>query len=351
MTDNRITVVIATLNEEAFIAHLLDSLDRQTLGREQIEIVIVDGRSEDDTLAIAGAWAQSNGWEVRTSASGFAPRTITIVDNPQRRTPNAFNIGISLADSRWVVIVGAHSVLDQGFLECGIQTLNTGGADVVGGVMKVAASAPHLEGFALAQMSVLATGGAGYRHAPSAPCESDTVPFPAFAKSLWEKIGGFDEALLRNQDDDFILRARSDGAKVILNPQIKFTYFVRASISKLWKQYFQYGEYRIQTIYKRRRLHSLRPLAPFALVSVFAAQPVILLTRFSPIVPVVAVGYVSILGVEAYRLAGVTPPGRWLKCFGAIATMQLGYGIGETFGIGRLISGKLSARQQPRSSR
>ena len=332
MSNARISVVIATLNEQDFVAALLESIDLQTLGRESIEILVVDGLSDDDTSGEIRRWADRRDWALRSAGCGFAPQTVTLLSNPQRKTPAAFNIGVEAARSEFVVIVGAHSVLDTEFLERTVEALVEGTADVVGGVMTVAAHDQRHAGLAVAQTSILATGGADYRHAPPEPRSVDTVPFPGFRKRLWEDIGGFDEELLRNQDDDFVLRARQNGARILLHPDIRFTYFVRPSLAKLWKQYFQYGEYRIHTIYKRRGLHSLRPLAPLALILFFAVLPALLWTPLARVVPLTVAGYVAALSLESARLTRPGSPRAFLQCLAGIAVMQLAYGVGEAVG-------------------
>jgi GT2 family glycosyltransferase len=96
----------------------------------------------------------------------------------------------------------------------------------------------------------------------------DTLAFGAYKKDIFDKIGLFDEELVRNQDDEFNLRLTRSGGKILLTPSIKSYYYSRSSLKKLWKQYFQYGYWKVRVIQKHKIPSSLRQLVPATFVSI-----------------------------------------------------------------------------------
>ena len=90
----------------------------------------------------------------------------------------------------------------------------------------------------------------------------DTLAFGAYKREVFNTIGGYDEDLVRNQDDEFNFRLIQSGGKIWLDPRIKSIYYNRNSILKLSKQYFQYGFYKLFVIRKRNGVASLRHIIP-----------------------------------------------------------------------------------------
>jgi glycosyltransferase involved in cell wall biosynthesis len=336
-------LVVAALNEEPYIGRYLRSAFAQSVGPDRLEVILVDGDSDDRTCEVAMETAAAAGWGVRRETAGFVPRTLTILRNPTRTTPSAFNIGAAAAACEVVIITGAHSELAPDFVEASIRVLVEEQADIVGGHTEIVTEDPRMAPLAMAQTSKLATGGGLYRTPGVARTETDTVPYPAFRRATWVDVGGFDEELLRNQDDEFILRVRQRGGKVVLSPEISFTYFARPTLPRLRRQYFQYGIYRPLTILKRGRPGSWRPLAPFALVPVVAVASLALFRR-RPVLGALPLGlYCGAVLAEGVRLNRRVSKDA-LRTALAIATMQWAYGIGEWVGIARLLRRRGTAR-------
>ena len=91
---------------------------------------------------------------------------------------------------------------------------------------------------------------------------ADTVPFPAYTRSIIQKAGLYDEELVRNQDDEYNYRIRELGGKLLLAEDVRSKYFSRGSFRKLWKQYFQYGFYKVRVLQKHPRQMSIRQFVP-----------------------------------------------------------------------------------------
>lgn len=103
----------------------------------------------------------------------------------------------------------------------------------------------------------------------------DTVPFGAFTKELWEKVGGYDEELLYDEDYDFNYRARKLGYRVVMNPKIVLNYFSRKDFRTLWLQYYRYGYWANRFCLKHRIVPSFRRLIPTFFVLALITLPFI----------------------------------------------------------------------------
>lgn len=247
-----VSVVIPCLNEVKYIEPCIKSV-QAALNHANVkgEIIVVDGFSDDGT---------------RELLSGLDIRGLKVVDNVMKRTPQALNIGIANSSGKVVIILGAHSTVDELFIESNLQTLkNVPDAACVGGVIKNAYADKKSELIGRAMGSSFGVGNARFRTGGRAGFV-DTVAFGAYRREVFGDVGFFDELLTRNQDDEFNFRLTKAGHKVYFNPEIVSHYFVRASFSKLKRQYYQYGYWKVFVNTLHKQVTSLRQLAPLALV-------------------------------------------------------------------------------------
>jgi succinoglycan biosynthesis protein ExoA len=327
-----IALVLPARNEEEFIVELLDSVFDQSIDPHDLQVILVDGLSNDRTVERAIATARAAGWRVSDGVVAKQSKTLTILQNPKRTTPAGMNVGIEAATADVVALVGAHSLLDTRFAEASRDALFSTGAAAVGGVITVIPSDESSHTIALAQTSVLAMGAARYRSSGPDQIEVDTVPFPAFLKETWSRLGGFDERLLRNQDDEFLQRVREDSGRVLLCPEISFRYVARSSLRSLAMQYFEYGRFRVLTVRIRGRPGSMRPLGPLLLVLVTASTVAFAVRRRSWAGLSPAAGYTAAACGEGMRLSR-SPGPNGLKVAAAIVAMHVSYGLGEWAGL------------------
>jgi hypothetical protein len=101
----------------------------------------------------------------------------------------------------------------------------------------------------------------------------DAVLYPVWRRDILEKVGLFDEDLVRNQDDDHHLRIRLAGGVIYQLPAMRARYHVRGSPARLLKQYGQYGFWKVVVARKHGRFADWKPLAPLVY---FAATAVML---------------------------------------------------------------------------
>jgi succinoglycan biosynthesis protein ExoA len=226
-----VSIIVPCYNEQETIGALLGAISRQTYPRDAIEVLIADGMSDDKTREVIAGFGESH-----------PDLAVRILDNARRTIPSSLNLAIGAARGEIIVRLDAHSIPIPQYVERCVQAIEQGKGSNVGGVWLIepAGTGWLAAGIAAAAAHPLGAGDARYRLDSSAG-EVDTVPFGAFRRSLIKKIGGFDETLLTNEDYEFNTRIRQSGGVVWLDPEIQSTYFARATLGELARQYWRYG--------------------------------------------------------------------------------------------------------------
>jgi cellulose synthase/poly-beta-1,6-N-acetylglucosamine synthase-like glycosyltransferase len=326
------SVILPIRNEVKHIRTCLERLLTQDYPADKLEILVIDGMSEDGTRDI-----------VREMIREHPERRLRLLDNPKRIVPPALNIGIQAAEGEIVIRMDGHTVPAPDYVSACVRALEATGAANVGGVIGHTSDTPFGKAVAKAQGHPLGVGGAKFRYAKEGQYV-DTVPFGAFRREIFEKTGLFDESMIRNQDYEMNVRIRKTGGKIYLDPAIHAVYTPRDTPRRLWKQYFEYGWWRVETI--RRHPDSLRWRQ--AIPPVFVAAVVLLgLLSFWPVaralLALAVVPYVAVLGATSWRLRReLARP--WQ--FGlAVAIMHFAFGLG--FWTNLLSGGRWPYRAQP----
>ncbi len=317
MAEPLVTIILPIRNEAHYIARCLHGVLTQTYPRDKIEVSAVDGMSDDGTREIVAAFARED------------PR-LQLMDNPERITPAALNRGLRQAHGEVVIRVDGHAVIAPDYVRRCVDVLSQVDADCVGGSIRTVGETWMSRVIALAQSSPFGVGNAAFRYANRAQYV-DTLAFGAYRRRVFERIGLFDEELVRNQDDEFNLRLTQANGKIWLDPAIRSDYFSRATLGTLWKQYFAYGFWKVRVIQKRGRLASWRHLAPAAFVSVLLGSLLLALILRLP-----AIGLVVLL---PYLLAAATAS-LWLgarRGWGYVSVLPLAFGaLHFAYGLGFL---------------
>jgi len=256
----KISIIIPVFNEELYISDTIDSLLNQSTSYP-FEIIIVDGISTDSTRQIVQSKINQNPVD-----------KIKLIDNKNRIVSSGFNIGLSNSKGEIIIRVDGHSKLDKYYVENCLLVLDEVNADCVGGVTEHKSNSLIGSIIAKAQTSNFGTGGALFRKNINQGMYVDTLAFGAYKREVFKKIGGYDEELIRNQDDEFNFRLIQSGGKIWIDPRIKSFYFNRNSIRKLAKQYFQYGFYKLFVMRKRNGIASIRHIIPgFFVLGLFSS--------------------------------------------------------------------------------
>ena len=257
-----VSVVIPCLNEEQHIGAVLEHLLTQ-YEHGRLEIIIVDGRSTDRTRAV-----------VADCAAQHTEVAIRLLDNPARHIPVALNLGVAAARGEVIVRMDAHALPSANYVRRCVALLQDEAVAVVGMPWRIRAGAetPTARAIALAVAHPFGIGDAQYRLARDGVMRDvDTVPFGVFRKELWQQLGGFNEALLANEDYDFNYRVRQRGGRVVLDTAAHSIYFARATLRTLARQYVRYGRWKAQMLKLHPRSvrwrHGVAPAFVAALVT------------------------------------------------------------------------------------
>jgi glycosyltransferase involved in cell wall biosynthesis len=321
-----VSVIIPCRQEEAYIGRTLASLVANDYPQDRLEILVVDGRSSDRTLDI-----------VRKFQEKYA--FIQILDNPRQITPAALNLGISQARGEIILRVDAHGVVPDTYISSLVTWLLRSGADNVGGrcINLPGRDTPRARAIALALSHPFGVGNAYFRIGTAGPRWVDTVPYGCFRRELFNRVGWFDEDHVRSEDDEFNLRLKKKGGRLLLVPEVEIYYFTRDSLAKIWRMYYQYGYFKALVARKLGAVLKLRHLIP----SLFICTMVILWVSalFFPGIRLLG-GLLGLtyLAADLYfalrtarRERAGTPAAFWLAL--AFPALHFSYGLGFLKGV------------------
>jgi glycosyltransferase involved in cell wall biosynthesis len=327
MTANfeRISVIIPVYNEEDYVETLIGSLGKQEYPRSEVELLFVDGGSTDQTIHRLKGLRE--GYLAGESMHELDFDPFRILLNPNKIVPHALNIGVKAATHDVIIRLDAHTEYAPDYFSQVVKTLAETGADIVGGPTRVASRSLFQKAVGTAICSRFAIGGSRV-HQEDFRGETDSVTFGAWRRRVFEKAGGFDTRLVRNQDDEFHYRAKSLGFRLFQEPAIKLYYYPRDTPWGLLRQYYQYGKYKPLVLAKVKSEVKLRHLIPSAFVLYLLSLPLSILWVWWCI-PVL----IYLVAAFAFSIKNGATSGE--RCCLAIAypLIHLGYGAGFLRGI------------------
>ena len=243
-----VSIIVPCLNERRSIRAFLYCIMQQDFTELVPEILIADGQSDDGTRDI-----------IRKCCRGI-PR-VQIVDNPSRFVSTGLNLALKRATGEIVVRMDVHTSYAPSYVRECVRALVESGAQNVGGPALTMPEGYLGRAIAAAYASPFSCGGARF-HQSSYEGYVDTVTYGCWWRQTLDALGGFDEALIRNQDDELNLRIIRGGGKIWQTPRIQSWYCPRSSLKALALQYFQYGYWKVAIIRKHRAIASFRHLIP-----------------------------------------------------------------------------------------
>lgn len=247
-----VSVIVPCYNEQENIVSLLDAILAQTYPGDQMEVVIADGISQDRTREV-----------IRQFAQAHPVPALRVVENARRTIPSGLNLAMSSAQGDIIVRLDGHSIPIPDYVEKCVEAIESERGANVGGVWLIRPGGHSwiARGIAAAAGHPLGAGDASYRLGGLARAV-DTVPFGAFRRTLIDRIGGFDETLLTNEDYEFNVRIRRAGGIVWLDPRIRSTYVARSTLTALAKQYWRYGFWKLRMLIRYPGTLRLRQAVP-----------------------------------------------------------------------------------------
>jgi succinoglycan biosynthesis protein ExoA len=343
-----VSVIMPIRNEAHYITRSLEAVLAQDYPCESLEVLIVDGMSDDgtrDTIdgvlerhkAKSPTWPEA-GRDYDTGVRSPACPNVRVLDNPAHFVSFALNIGLRQARGSVITLVGGHCEIASDYLRRCVEALQETGADCVGGVMTTVGETLSAQAIALAQSSRFGVGGVAFRTGRRRPGYVDTVVFGSYRREVFDRLGGFDEELVRNQDDEFNYRLAHAGGRIWLDGRITCRYHSRASFSRLWSQYFQYGYWKVRVMQKHPRQMRPRQFAPALFVAAVSVGAIA-----SPFNLYIAETWFAVLALYAIAtlafssMAARTHGWRYVPLVGiSCVVLHFSYGLGFWLGLIRL---------------
>ena len=253
----KVSLIIPCYNEENNIQDLLAAICEQNFPLPDLEVIISDGMSTDSTRD-----------KILEFTDSVPELKVRVIDNPDRTIPSGLNRALTAARGEYIVRMDAHSHPHPDYIKFCLRDLETGLGDNVGGVIQIKAAAQDwlAQSIAVAAGHPLGVGDARYRTGSTAR-EVDTVAFGSYHSSLINRIGGYDESLLSNEDYEFNVRVRKSGGRVWLDPEIRATYIARPTLRALAFQYWRYGYWKLRMLMRYPETIRWRQLAGLFVLS------------------------------------------------------------------------------------
>lgn len=322
----KLKVVIPCRNEVNNIRECVESvIDAGKYFSGEVEIIIVDGKSDDGTLEVIDQLTKEYS-------------NVHLEVNELQLTPYAFNIGIKNPIAfDYLAIVGSRHVLSVNYFQDAIEAFESDNSIwCVGGrvenvyandVGKITATAMGTS-FGMGIGNFRAIEHSGY---------VDTVGTPIYPSWVFDKVGYFDEELVRNQDDEYNFRVRKSGGKILYLNKISVKYYVRSSITQLKKQFMQYGYWKVYVNKKHKAITTWRQLIPPLFVCYLMLLPLLFMIHpwFACIVSVPLLLYVILSIFVAIRLC--ESYSEFIRYINIFPIMHVSYGWGYLKGFFRFV--------------
>ena len=333
-----VSVVLPVHNEGPFIEGTLDAILKQAYPPEKLEIIVVDGQSSDDTRARVEAIARQNPY-----------RSVHLVSNPQRIFAAGFNLGLERARGEAILMMGGHAEPCPDYVRRCADELSRSDVQCAGGFIVSIPNPDANAAIGIAMSSPFGVGGVGFRMRPTETKEVDTVAFGLYRRDVFERLGGLDEQMVKNQDDELNMRIRKHGGRIVLLASVSCRYYTRASFAKLWRQYFAYGYWKVRLLQKHPKQMSLRHFVPAAFVGgvIIAGIGSVLVPWMRFLLAAIIGSYVVALGVATLIEAAKESRIRFSLPL-AFAFLHVSYGLGFCLGLIRLV---IPAREAPQERR
>jgi glycosyltransferase involved in cell wall biosynthesis len=329
-TEPRISIVVPCRNEAATIVACLESLAANDYPKERVECLVVDGGSTDGTAELIENLARTHPW-------------IRLLRNPARITPVSLNIGIRRAVGDVILRIDAHATYPTDYIAQCVRGLDEHHADNVGGIIRTipGGGKPIARAIARALSHPFGIGNSWFRIGVEEPREADTVPFGCFRRSVFDRVGLFDERLSRSQDMEFNLRLRRAHGRIVLVPRIVSNYISRPTLQAFFRHNFLNGIWAIYPLKFVRAPFSVRHYIPLCvtLLGLLAA----LALPFQPLLALLALSglglpYLALSFLFAARAARREREPHYLITLPlAFAALHLGYGLGSVVGLVKVL--------------
>ncbi|MBI9065678.1 MAG: glycosyltransferase family 2 protein [Salinivirgaceae bacterium] len=317
-----ISVVIPCFNEEQYIESCLNSILENGFPLEALEILVVDGGSNDDTLTILRKISQKY-------------PIIKILDNKHKVTPYALNMGIEHASNAYIMVAGAHAIYPNNYLNSLYETIQNPEIDIIGGAIETVTKHSNKKSNSIKYVlsHPLGVGNAMFRIGAKELVPVDTVPFGLYPKNLFSKVGNYNVKLIRNHDMELSKRIIANGYKIWMDPSKKVKYFARETYSGLFENNYANGFWNIKTVWITKNFKSLsfRHFVPLIFV----------LSLFLPLIGMIFYKYlvlISLLSIALYLFSVVAIALRGTENTAVVSIIKSFFVLHFSYGMGSLMA-------------
>ena len=336
MSDMLITMCVIAYNEEQNINGILECIKNQDYDHNNMEVVLVDGASTDNTRALMCEFALDNKDEFRR---------VVVLDNPKKTLPSGWNVALREYKGDAIIKVDAHAVIPEDFVSKNVRVLETG-EYICGGQRPniIDKPTPFKETLLLAESSMFGSSIASYRNNPGKTYVKSLF-HAAYRREVFEKVGLFNENLGRTEDNEMHYRIRQAGYRLCYDPQIHSWQYVRSSIPGMMKQKYGNGDWVARTLGVCPGCLSIYHFVPFAFVIAILVTSILVALK-KPFLAIAmwitywcgAIG-MAILSVknEAKHICQLLLPGIFFL-------LHLSYGVGSVVGMGKMIKDKITKK-------
>lgn len=314
-----VTIVVPCRNEERYIVECLDSILACDYPSDRLEVLVVDGMSDDGTRAVLADYAARN-------------PLVRMLDNPRRITPVALNLAIRAARGEVIVRMDAHVVYPRNYVSRLVAALDEFGADNVGAVLRTLPANQTAMGKAIAigMSHPFGVGTSYFRIGTDQPRWVDTIAFFCIRRATFDRVGMFDEELIRHQDGEFNARLIKSGGRILLIPDVVSYYYARATLRQVGRMFYQYGYFKPLVAKKLGRFMTVRQLIPpgFVLGLLVTGVAALLWKPALILFGLVAGSYAGIVLGSAVQTALKQGPAVGAALAAVLPVIHVSYGVG-----------------------
>ncbi|HEY6061684.1 MAG TPA: glycosyltransferase family 2 protein [Gemmatimonadales bacterium] len=314
-----VTIVVPCRNEQRYIVECLDSILACDYPSDRLEVLVVDGMSDDGTRTVLADYATRN-------------PLVRILDNPRRITPVALNLAIRAARGEVIVRMDAHVVYPRNYVSRLVAALDEFGADNVGAVLRTLPANQTAMGKAIAigMSHPFGVGTSYFRIGTDQPRWVDTIAFFCIRRATFDRVGMFDEELIRHQDGEFNARLIKSGGRILLIPDVVSYYYARATLRQVGRMFYQYGYFKPLVAKKLGRFMTVRQLIPpgFVLGLVVTGVAALLWKPALLLFGLVAGSYTGIVLGSAVQTALKQGPAVGAALATVLPVIHVSYGVG-----------------------
>jgi glycosyltransferase involved in cell wall biosynthesis len=314
-----VTIIVPCRNEKGYIVECLDSILAGDYPPDRLEVLVADGMSDDGTRAVLAEYAARHA-------------LVRVLDNPRRITPAALNLAIEAARGEVVVRMDAHVLYPRNYVSRLVAALDEFGADNVGAVLRTLPSnqTPMGKAIAIGMAHPFGVGTSYFRIGTDQPRWVDTIAFFCIRRSTFDRVGMFDEELIRHEDGEFNARLIKAGGRILLIPDVACYYYARATLRQVRRMFYQYGYFKPLVAKKLGRFMTARQLIPpvFVLALVGTATAALVWMPALLGLGLVAGSYAAVVLGSAVQTALKEGPAVGLALVAVLPVIHVSYGVG-----------------------